>query len=154
WLKGEDTGLEQEPMVRAWMQDSVPPSASYEDRPGRWIAEPSWPSVNLTERTFVATDHKLVEDPVHAVPDEPVPLSSPLSVGMFAGKWAAYSAVPDLPYDQREEDGGALVFQSEPLEEPLEIFGLPSFTARVCADQPVAQLAVRLSDVHPSGEAT
>src|SRR5690606_8629253 len=60
----------------------------------------------------------------------------------------------DLPYDQREEDGGALVFQSEPLEEPLEIFGLPSFTARVCADQPVAQLAVRLSDVHPSGEAT
>lgn len=154
WLKGEDTGLEQEPMVRAWMQDSVPPSASYEDRPGRWIAEPSWPSVNLTERTFVATDHKLVEDPVHAVPDEPVPLSSPLSVGMFAGKWASYSAVPDLPYDQREEDGGALVFQSEPLEEPLEIFGLPSFTARVCADQPVAQLAVRLSDVHPSGEAT
>jgi len=175
WLKGRDTGLEDEPMVRAWMQDSVPPSASYQDRPGRWIGEPSWPSVNVTEQTFVATDHRLVDGPGREsdeegsgtpdergqvpdergqVPDEAVALSSPLSVGMFAGKWASYSAVPDLPYDQREEDGGALVFQSEPLEEPLETFGLPTFRARVSADQPVAQLAVRLSDVRPSGEAT
>src|SRR5690606_23596646 len=81
-------------------------------------------------------------------------LSSPLSVGMFAGKWASYSAVPDLPYDQREEDGGALVFQGPRLAGPLEIFGLPSFVAEVSADKPVAQIAVRLSDVNQAGEAT
>ena len=73
---------------------------------------------------------------------------------MFAGKWASYSATPDLPYDQREEDGGALVFETEPLEEPPEVFGLPSVRRDVSADKPVAMVAVRLSDVAPDGEAT
>ena len=73
---------------------------------------------------------------------------------MFAGKWASYSAVPDLPFDQREEDGGALFFETPELTEELEIFGLPSCELEVSADRPVAQLAVRLSDVAPSGEAT
>jgi len=33
-------------------------------------------------------------------------VQSPLSVGPFAGKWCSYAATPDLPHDQREEDGG------------------------------------------------
>lgn len=73
---------------------------------------------------------------------------------MFAGKWASYAAVPDLPYDQREEDGGALVWESGPLDTQTEIFGLPELDVEVAADQPVAQMAVRLSDVGESGEAT
>ncbi len=38
WLKGEDTGIDEDPALRAWMQDSVPPRAAYEERPGRWVA--------------------------------------------------------------------------------------------------------------------
>ena len=30
-------------MLIAWLQDSVPPRARYAERPGRWIAESSWP---------------------------------------------------------------------------------------------------------------
>jgi putative CocE/NonD family hydrolase len=161
WLKGIDTGLEDEPMLRAWMQDSVPPSASYEDRPGRWVAEPSWPAPGVEDREYRFTPHHL--SPVGGAQvalerdgtgEQQVSLRSPLSVGMFAGKWASYSAVPDLPYDQREEDGGALVFETEPLAEPLELLGLPCVALEVSADRPVAQLAVRLSDVSPDGEAT
>jgi putative CocE/NonD family hydrolase len=153
WLKGKDTGLMDEPMVRAWMQDSVPPSASYEDRPGRWVGERSWPSPDITERVLTLSRYGLEggDQPVEGVA---LPIQSPLSVGMFAGKWASYAATPDLPYDQREEDGGALVFESRPLDEPLEIFGLPSVSFDVSADKPVAMLAVRLSDVAPNGEAT
>ncbi|MEE6280848.1 CocE/NonD family hydrolase [Georgenia sunbinii] len=154
WLKGIDTGLDGEPMVRAWMQDSVPPSASYEDRPGRWVAEESWPSPRIEERSFTLTRHGLLARPHDDVEQHLLELQSPLSVGMFAGKWASYAAVPDLPYDQREEDGGALVFESEPLGEQLELFGLPAVCVDVAADQPVAQLAVRLSDVAANGEAT
>ena len=154
WLKGQDTGLQEEPMVRAWMQDSAPPSAAYNERAGRWIGEPGWPTPNVEPRRYTVYDHGLLEQPHEQTPEVPVPLSSPLSVGMFAGKWASYSAVPDLPYDQREEDGGALVFEGDPLQEPLEIFGLPAFTATVSADRPVAQLVVRLSDVGMGGEAT
>jgi uncharacterized protein len=153
WLKGKDSGLMDEPMMRVWMQDSMAPSASYEDRPGRWVAEDEWPSPRTEERSYVLTGHHLEEGPARE-PERDVPLQSPLSVGMFAGKWASYAAVPDLPFDQREEDGGALFYESAPLEEDLEVFGLPECRFEVSADQPVAMLAVRLSDVGPNGEAT
>ena len=35
--------LMDEPMVHAWMADSVKPAAHHETLPGRWVAEPSWP---------------------------------------------------------------------------------------------------------------
>lgn len=79
---------------------------------------------------------------------------SPLSVGQFAGKWASYNAPPDLPYDQREEDGGSLVFDSEPLAEPVEILGSPSVELDLSVSEPVALVAARLSDVSPDGAAT
>ncbi len=154
WLKGEDNGVMDEPMLRVWMQDSLPPSASYDDRPGRWIAEPSWPAPGVRSQRYAFTRTALLPESEAAGDDVALPIRSPLSVGMFAGKWASYSAVPDLPYDQREEDGGALVFETEPLEEQLEIFGLPTVSLDVEADKPVAMLAVRLSDVAPGGEAT
>ncbi len=47
WLKGKETGIMDEPMLRLWMQDSAPPSARYDERPGRWVAEPDWPSPNI-----------------------------------------------------------------------------------------------------------
>lgn len=154
WLKGVDTGVEDEPMLRAWMQESVPPRASYEERPGRWVAEDEWPSPHIRTREFRLTRDGLVEGPHGSTREEVLTLRSPLSVGMFAGKWASYAAVPDLPYDQREEDGGALVWESEPLPEGTEVFGLPELDVVVAADRPVAQMAVRLSDVDESGAAT
>ncbi len=52
WLKEEETGIMGEPMLRAWLQDSVPPDTYYEHRPGRWVGEPSWPSPNITEHSL------------------------------------------------------------------------------------------------------
>ncbi|MGW0336356.1 CocE/NonD family hydrolase [Streptomyces sp. NPDC003011] len=158
WLKGVDNGVMDGPMLRTWMQDSVPPSTSYEERPGRWVAEPTWPSPHIHPVTYPLTRHRI------GAPDEDGPageaggaamtVRSPLSVGQFAGKWASYNAPPDLPYDQREEDGGSLVFETEPLTERLEILGSPSVELDVSADEPVAMVAARLSDVSPDGAAT
>ncbi|WP_274426151.1 CocE/NonD family hydrolase [Chelativorans sp. YIM 93263] len=153
WLKGQDTGVEHDPMLRVWLQDSVPPSASYEERPGRWVAEPSWPSPDIQERVYSFGYRHLMEgDAAGANLEETV--NSPLSVGQFAGKWCSYSAVPDLPYDQREEDGGSLVFDTDPLEEDLEMLGNPVVDLEIASDKPVAQVALRLSDVLPDGRAT
>jgi len=77
-----------------------------------------------------------------------------LGLGLFAGKWCSYTAAPDLPHDQRQEDGGALVFDSAALSEPLEILGAPVVGLEVSADKPVAMLAVRLSDIAPDNKAT
>jgi hypothetical protein len=52
WLKGIDTGIMAEPMYRVWMQESVPPQAHYDERPGRWVAEPSWPSPRVTTMDY------------------------------------------------------------------------------------------------------
>ncbi|MEV0687274.1 CocE/NonD family hydrolase [Nocardia sp. NPDC050378] len=151
WLKGRDTAIMDEPMLRVWLQDSVSPHPSYEDRPGRWVGEPSWPSPNIEPRRFVLDRYALGEEPA---PTRHLRLQSPLSVGMFAGKWASYAATPDLPSDQRDEDGGSLVFETEPLDQPCEILGLPTLDLEVSADRPNAMLAARLSDVAPNGEAT
>ncbi|MFF9896571.1 CocE/NonD family hydrolase [Streptomyces longispororuber] len=196
WLKGIDNGVMDGPMLRAWMQDSVPPSTSYEERPGRWVAEPTWPSPRLTPVRYGLSRAGLTEAAAAGVggddaPDGPgtpadgaadgsvgepadgsagapadgsvggqtgaqggMTVQSPLSVGQFAGKWASYNAPPDLPYDQREEDGGSLVFETGPLAEPVEILGAPTVELEVSATEPVAMVAARLSDVSPRGSAT
>ena len=152
WLKRVDTGIMAEPMLRAWMLDSMPPSTFYHQRHGRWVTEPVWPSPSITEKTLHFGRHRLA--PGRDEVNHALSVQSPLSVGLFAGKWCSYSATPDLPHDQREEDGGALVFTGDPLSEPLEILGAPTVELTFSADRPVAMVAIRLSDVHPDDKAT
>ena len=153
WLKGVENDVMDGPMLNVWMQDSVPPSTAYEDRPGRWVGEPSWPSPDVQAQQHslgVSTIQPSGED----APVQPLTVMSPLSVGQYAGKWCSYNTPPDLPYDQREEDGGSLVFDSAPLEERREILGTPAVDLEFEVDRPVAMVAVRLSDVAPDGKAT
>lgn len=153
WLKGIENGTDQEPMFRVWMQDSVPPITSYTKRPGRWIAEPQWPSPHIDSRDYRLDKGRLALWEEN-IPEQPLPIQSPLSVGLFAGKWCSYQAPPDLPHDQRQEDGGALVFESAVLDEDLEIFGAPVVNLELCSNQPVAMVAARLSDVSADDKAT
>src|SRR5918997_3098147 len=127
WLSGVDNDVMDGPMLRAWMQESVPPSTAYKDRPGRWVGEPRWPSPHVapTEHTLVA--HRIAP-PGELVNPEVLTIQSPLSVGQFAGKWASYSAPPDLPYDQREEEDGTGVRHRRPhraLRDPRRARGGP-----------------------------
>ncbi|MCX4187879.1 CocE/NonD family hydrolase [Methylophaga sp. OBS4] len=156
WLKDIDTGIMKEPMLRAWMQDSVPPTTYYHERPGRWVGENEWPSKRIDHKRFVLKPLCLVPDDTVAPHNMPIDLtiSSPLSVGLFAGKWCSYAAAPDLPHDQREEDGGALIFESEPLAEDIEILGAPSLKLTLSSNQAIAMIAARLSDVAPTDKAT
>lgn len=160
WLKGKDTGIMEEPALRAWQQDSVPPDTSYQERPGCWIGEPCWPSNNIHERRYGFGLYTIALGKGHDGPlqqdgkERVLALQSPLSVGLAAGKWCSYAATPDLPGDQREEDGGSLVFSSRELEKPLDIFGMPALELEISCDKPQAMLAVRLSDVAPDGKST
>ena len=153
WLKGVDTGIMDEPMLRVWMQDSVPPTTYYDKRPGRWVSEFSWPSSAIDYHSYVLAKGELV-DSAEEIPVTPMTIQSPLSVGLFAGKWCSYAAGPDLAHDQREEDGGALVFDSAPLKESLEILGSPIVELDLHANKPIAMVAVRLSDVAQDDKAT
>ncbi len=153
WLKGAETGIMRESMLRVWMQDSVPPTTFYDTRPGRWVGEDSWPSANIQQRDFSLAPGRILpaEQPC---PKKALAIQSPLSVGLFAGKWCSYAAGPDLAHDQREEDGGALVFDSEVLSESIELLGAPIVKLDLSANKPVAMVVVRLSDVAPDDKAT
>ncbi len=153
WLKGIDRGVADDPMLRVWMQDSVPPSPSYVERPGRWAAEPAWPSPNVTVRRHALAPGAILPEG-EAGPDAAMPIQSPLTVGLFAGKWCSYAAGPDLAHDQRQEDGGALVFDSAPLAAGLDLLGMVTVELDLASDKPLAMVAVRLSDVAPDGKAT
>ena len=153
WLKGEKTGVMEEPMLRVWMQESVPPTTDYDYRPGRWVAETDWPGKNISTKVFHLGFTWL--DPEEKTGDSiPLSVQSPLSVGLFAGKWCSYAAPPDLPHDQRDDDGGALVFDSDTLEEDMEILGPPVADLELSANKPVAMIAVRLSDILPDNKVT
>ncbi|GAA3721987.1 hypothetical protein HDA32_002138 [Spinactinospora alkalitolerans] len=153
WLKDADNGATDGPMLQAWMQESVPPSTAYAERPGRWVGEPSWPSPHVEQVTHPLSRHR-IGAPGDAMEEAELTVRSPLSVGQFAGKWASYNAPPDLPYDQREEDGGSLVFDTDVLTERTEILGSPTVYLEIAASEPVAMVAARLSDVAPDGSAT
>ncbi|GAB3505509.1 hypothetical protein GCM10027521_61160 [Amycolatopsis cihanbeyliensis] len=146
-----------EPMPRTWMQDSVPPSTSYEERPGRWVGEPASPSPHVRTVSHGLAAHRILPPSAAASPEreqQELSVESPLSVGQLAGKWCSYNAPPDLPYDQREEDGGSLVFETDTLAEKHGVLGAPAVDLEFTVDRPVTMVAARLSDVAPDGRAT
>jgi len=49
-------------------------------------------------------------------------------------------------------DARSLVFETPPLDRPIEILGAPIVTLEVASDKSIANLVARLCDVHPSGE--
>jgi putative CocE/NonD family hydrolase len=151
WLKGKDTGVMDEPMLRAWMQESVRPAVQYAERPGRWVAEESWPSPRLEMRRFALNPGRIEKQ---AGPEVALALASPYTVGLSAGEIGRYGEGAEQATDQREEDGGSLVFVSEPLTERIEILGEPVVELELASDKPVALVSVRLNDVAPDGSST
>ena len=152
WMKGRDTGIMREPMYRVWMQEGVRPQTCYVHRAGRWVGEPAWPSPNI--RDHVLFLHKGGDLSVTKGRELPVAICSPLWVGLAAGEVGRYGGDADWPVDQREDDGGSLVFLSEPLPERLEILGAPRVRLRLSSDKPLALVAARLNDVAPDGAST
>jgi putative CocE/NonD family hydrolase len=149
WLKGEETGVMDEPMLRAWMTDSMKPATHHDTLPGRWVAEPSWPPPERTSRRLFLTDDGLGDE---RAPLAARALCSPQTVGRQAGEWCPFGRGHDQAGDQREDDERSLVFETAVLDRPIEILGAAILTLDVASDKPIANLAVRLCDVHPSGE--
>jgi hypothetical protein len=154
WLKGEPNGVDRDPALRLWQQDPVPPRAHYDVRPGRWIALDGWP-VNAVQRQRWALNPDGLASSAGA--RTTLTIRSPQTTGMAGGEWCPYGlgkVAPEMPLDQRIDDAGSLVFDSPPLDAPLNLVGDPVAVLEIAADQPQALVAVRLSDVAPNGEVT
>ncbi len=148
WLKGVKSGIEKEPALRAWLQDSVPPVSDYDERPGRWVAERKWPPRRRPRLLHLGDGRLLDRRPRGEIV---LTHSSPLVTGITWGEWCPYSFPGELPSDQRPDDGRSLCFDSAPLRESLDLLGAPVVQLRLAVDRPVALLAARLCDVAPDG---
>ena len=117
WLKGVDTGVMDEPMLRAWMTQSVKPASHYETLPGRWVAAPSWPAPAVTPRRLFLTDAGLQTE---LAPLTARALCSPQTVGKCSGNWVPFGRGHDQAGDQQEDDLRSLVFETPPLATSIE----------------------------------
>ncbi|WP_323990255.1 CocE/NonD family hydrolase [Nguyenibacter sp. L1] len=152
WLKGKDTRIMAEPMLRAYITDFYAPDGTCAAIPGRWAAETAWPSAEIAPLTLhLRADHEL--GPADGG-DAAMRIRSPQSHGRAGGEWMGTGCVGEMPTDQRLDDGGALVFETAALEQSCDILGAPRLKLRAAVDVPVAQAVVTLSDVAPDGRVT
>ncbi|MEU9036201.1 CocE/NonD family hydrolase [Streptomyces sp. NPDC048352] len=142
WLKGDDNGVMDEPLLRAWISGSHPPATAYERLPGRWAGEKAWPSPSVVPVSY-------------GLQGAPVAVASPQHTGLDAGRFSPSGNEADLPPDQREEDAKSACFEVPVAPgEPVEILGRPSVTLRLRMDVPYGQVVARLCDVAPDGAST
>ena len=145
WLKGEQNGVEQLPVYRAYMQEHGSPSPKFDERPGRWVGEAQWPPV-----TPPLAFH-LVPGALAMTPSaDDVVVCSAQDVGDAAGNYCPGMRVDDeLPDDQQREDEKSVCFDGARLTQPLDILGAPEVEIEFSTDRPQALLAFRLCDVAP-----
>ncbi len=166
WLKGIETGVEDDPDIRAYLMDGVRPATWYVKRSGHWVGQTkiqtSLPpeeagkqgedckatDLYLDGEGFIQGGHESKSARTDRI------VNSPAHCGGDAGEYCAIWLGPELPGDQRADDSLSTCWTSEPLEEDIKILGRINMTLRI-ADAPAqVQLAARICHVHPGGAST
>ena len=147
WLNGVDTGIMAEPMLRAYMPEQTAAETQGEPLPGRWIAEARWPSHDVRARAMHLRPDELTSEPGG---DETLRLEGGRVIGLGKPEWVPF-ATAELPGEQWADDALSLSFDSEPMDGRTELLGAPLARLRITADQPVATVAVRLTEVTEDG---
>ncbi|MET9437719.1 CocE/NonD family hydrolase [Streptomyces sp. NPDC006551] len=142
-LKGARNDVMAEPLLRSWISESHPPATVYEELPGRWVADPAWPSPHVTPVTY-------------AFQGEPVLVDSPQRTGLDAGRFLPFGDDADLPPDQRAEDAHSACFDFAVPEDggPVEILGRPRVSLSLRPAAATGQVIARLCDIAPDGSST
>ena len=161
WLKGVDTGIMDEPLLRCWIQEWVPPDTYYAERPGRWVGVDAWPPPCAPGRSWTARADRVLagvaatdgmdSSAPTAPADATLTLRGVQECGETAGVWCANGYPDEIAGDQNPDDARSMTFTSEPLMSPLEVLGFPTARLTLAVDRPQAVVAVRLCDVAPDG---
>ena len=150
WLRGAETGVENDPAMRMWLQESQLPEGHIPQRRGSWIQFDDW-SANCAHTMHLGSGALLDS---RAATETTSSICSPQTVGLAAGQWCAYGLgkiAPELALDQRVDDSGSLVYDGAALTEPMHLAGRPVVRLRVSSDVAQALVAVRLNAVHADG---
>lgn len=149
WLRGDDTGIMDEPPVTIYVQQYEKPKRLRDVVKGFWRNEDAWPPSRMEERTLYLGEGALTPSPPMSPDVQDSYEYNPL-VGLGGGPW--YGGVPwILAADQREEDALSVCYDTPPLEEEVGIAGWPHAVLHVSSTADVAFFVAKLEDVAPDG---
>ena len=156
WLKGIDTGVEDDPAMRAYMLHSAPPDASAAHRAGHWVAEAEWPSPNVAPAVMTLLPPREGQGQngywgQGETAGFVLALSTPQNLGLAAGEFFPMGLNAEMPGDQAADDALSLCFDGDILDAPLSLLGAARLTLRLASDQPLGFVVARLCDVGPDG---
>lgn len=147
WLKDEDTGVDSDPDLRAFINHEMAPATYVEERSGRWLAVPEWTTAPKTEPWPLDRAQNLGGRKTLRV-------RSPWDTGQDAGRFFPFGNQADLPPDQRAEDGRSVCIDLPVGASPRVVLGCPTLRVQVASDGPHGILVVRLCEVTPEGAST
>ncbi len=164
-LREIDNGWDAEPPVVWFEREFTPPAAFPGPSAGRWRAATACPHPEVTVRALafdggaaplvgrLADLDGAAPRPAAASADDGVDRfrHRPTAGTRGALSWGAGGAPNGLARDLRRDEDAGPTYTSGPLNEAIEILGVPEVVVHLEVDAPVATLSVRLADVSPDG---
>ena len=161
WLKGVDTGVDDEPPIIVYAQRSTRPDPVRREVRGSWRYEPTWPAERLRPTPFRLADSTpggLARPDALAPTDRPggaEPGADLLPIRGDVGATAWISCAGSLPWgqssDQRPDEQHSLTYTWGPFDHEVELLGHPRLHIRVRSSEPVAFVSAKVCDVFPDG---
>lgn len=144
WLKGEDTGIMDEPPVSIFIQGAA----------NKWRNEADWPIPRGSNRVyFINRNNSLLESESDGKASEDYLANQ--TVGVMAGLWEPAERGLGLPLDQGPDDLLSLTYTTEPLKNDIEITGAPEAMLYVSLERgEELNLVAKLNDVAPDGSSS
>jgi hypothetical protein len=130
--------------------EGVQPKSSYDYRKGHWVTFDEWPNQSSTKTLHINGNSTLSEEKAYTTTF----ISSPQTCGLDGGEYCAIWLGPELPGDQRIDDGQSAIFTTLELSEQIDIVGAPKVKLKLRSSTSTAQIAVRLNHIHPDGAST
>ena len=170
WLKGVKNGVDTESSVRIFVMGGGTGrrnSAGRLDHGGRWRTERDWPIPDTAWTPFYCRPDGLLAptkpnatdayreyrfDPAHPVPTigGTVTSGQPVMVGgAFDQREGPRFFGSTEPYRPLAERSDVLVFQTAPLEKPVEVTGPIEARLWISSDCPDTDFTIKLVDVYP-----
>jgi len=165
WLKGVDNGVMDEPALTIFMREYTEPEAFPKMMNGHWHSEANYPIERLQVKEWYLGDRTLIPAFLSLTPQTARGLRGRgdggegrdhfphrPTLGTHAALCFGGGVEPNgLARDLRPDEALSLTYTSDPLNEPIDIIGLPEAILFVSSTAPVAYVVVRLTDVAPDG---
>ena len=151
WLRGDATGIMDEPPVTVYMQEYTTPQRTLDVIPGHWRTEADFPAAGTKSLAFHLQDEgklairntsgRSVYDEYDYIP----------TVGTGSSFWSAGGMSYYLADDQRPDESLSLTYTTPPFEKEAHILGWPRVIVHASSSAQVATFVAKLTDVSPDG---